>query len=894
MATLDLLIDGIEPALSVRRFDIRERIADLFTISIEARSPRPDIDLDDVVMMPASFSIMAGLAFVHGGGSRRYTGLCESIEQTQAEPSGLSTYTVKIVPRLWLLTLRQGYRIFQYLAVPDIVARVLDEFGVAHQWLIDRAAHPKLDYKVQYGESDYAFVCRLCEEAGITFTLEHDEERGTVMVLSDAPTTRPPREGLLPYVDNPNQAAEREYVTRVRTRRRGQAGAVMLRDYDFRHPSFGLFAAVPTASAAERRLSQCHYEPGSFRAVVEAKTSTPIADAAGVVRHDPSYGLARAERMLLGARASTRVLTFETNAMDLAPGAVFSITGHPHPSLPDSAKLLVTGLALSGEHDKEWTAKGQAVFTDTPYWPAQKTPKPVVHGLQSAIVTGPEGREVFTDEHGRVRVQFPWDCEAKGDEKSSCWIRVSQGWSGAGFGLWTLPRVGQEVLVGFLAGDPDEPIIVGRAGNVRNPPPYSLPAHETRTVWRSQSTPGGNGFNEISFEDKRGEERLYERAEKDKESLIRNDERVVVGHNRQKLVRRDEDVATLGTRRELIGGSLHLTIRGERRDEVDGSRSEVVGGDHNECIGGRYAIAAGSEIHLVASGRIVLEAPDITLKSGGGFVHVGSTGVEIDGASVLIKQGGLPGSGAGSHPKEPEQPVMPAAFLAGPPNAVRHLPLLALHPVLPLNIVPGVESVVICQAICTCKDVRSANGRRAAQACATTQLRAYDAALGGQSTIKAEVPYDMSKSPPAPIMSKNHPGPTTGHPKASRIPDVVVLIDGTKPPMQGNIQKVIEIKFPPDTLSRAQADEYLEIAGPAPFEVWGPVNPCNCDEGVKDPIPVPVTKPDMIEIAVLLAAIAILLADDLLPGGQADDVLLPGVISRLLQNLAPLLFPVIP
>jgi type VI secretion system secreted protein VgrG len=434
----------------------------------------------------------------------------------QAEPSGLSTYAARIVPHLWLLTLRRTYRIFQHLTIPDIVTRVLDEFGIAHQWLIDRGAHPKLDYKVQYGESDYAFLSRLCEEAGITFTFEPDEERGTQMVLSDAPTARRPREPSLPYVDNPNKAAEREFVTRVRKLRRGEAGTVTLGDYDFRNPSLALFAQAPGAGAAEGRIEQVRYEPGSFRAVVEAKTSTPVADAAGAARHDPSYGLGRAERMLAGARAVARAVTFETNALDLAPGAVFSIAGHPHPKLPDSAKLLVTGLALSGEHDKEWTAAGTAVFADEPYWPPQKTPKPIVHGLQSAIVTGPEGREVFTDEHGRVRVQFPWDRDGGGNGHGSCWIRVSQSWAGAGFGLWTVPRIGQEVLVGFVAGDPDEPIIVGRAANAHNPPPYPLPAHETKTVWRSQSTPGGDGFNEISFEDKKGSERLYERAEKDR------------------------------------------------------------------------------------------------------------------------------------------------------------------------------------------------------------------------------------------------------------------------------------------------------------------------------------------------------------------------------------------
>jgi type VI secretion system secreted protein VgrG len=244
----------------------------------------------------------------------------------------------------------------------------------------------------------------------------------------------------------------------------------------------------------------------------------------------------------------------------------------------------VIDLALSGEHDKEWIAAGQAVFADQPYWPARKTPKTVVHGLQSAIVTGPEGREVFTDEHGRVRVQFPWHWEDGRDGQGSCWIRVSQAWAGAGFGLWTVPRVGQEVLVAFLAGDPEEPVIVGRAGNAHNPPPYALPANDTKSVWRSRSTPGGDGFNEISFEDKKGEERLYERAEKDKESLIKNDERIAVGRNRQKLVKSDEDIATLGERRELIGGSLHSTIKGERREVVKGSTSSIVGGDRNELI----------------------------------------------------------------------------------------------------------------------------------------------------------------------------------------------------------------------------------------------------------------------------------------------------------------------
>jgi len=880
MAALELWIEGVEPALSVRQFEIREGLSELFSISVLACSPRVDLDLDDIILKPASLSMTAGWVFVLGAGGRTYIGLCESIEQVQAEPSGLSTYLARIVPHLWLLTKRRGYRIFQHLTIPDIVTSVLDEFGVAHQWLIDRGAHPKLDYKVQYGESDYTFLSRLCEEAGITFTFEHDEERGMQMVLSDAPAARQPRERSLPYVDNPNEAAEREFVTRVRALRRAEAGAVTLRDYDFRNPSLSLFAQAPGASDAEHLLSQFRYEPGSFRAVVEAKTATPVADAAGVARHDPSYGLDRAERMLVGARAGTRVVTFETNALDLAPGTVFSIAGHPHPKLPDSAKLLVIELALSGEHDKEWTAAGKAIFADTPYWPPQKTPKPIVHGLESAIVTGPEGREVFTDEHGRVRVQFPWDREEGGNGQDSCWIRVSQSWAGAGFGLWTVPRVGQEVLVGFIAGDPDEPIIVGRAGNAHNPPPYPLPAHETMTVWRSQSTPGGDGFNEISFEDKKGEERLYERAEKDKESLVKNDERTAVGRNRQKLVKSDEEIATLGTRRELIGASMHLTIKGERREAVGGSQSNIVGGDHDEAIDGRYALEAGGAVHITAGGPIVLEAPEITLKGAGGFVHIGGGGVEIDGGAVLIKQGGAPGSGEGSDPASPDMPVIPYAFIAQPmPQSVRRLPVFGF---IQLGLDP--ERAIICRAICACDSAHNGT-QRVSQWCVTLALWEYDKALSNQSTIKAEVPFDTSKDPPVPIMSKNDPTrPKHKKDAGTAAPDVIVVYDGTKPPTQGNIKTVYEIKFGRDTLDAESRFTYERIAGGAKFEVLTPRD-CGCEEEEVERLPEPLSAKEAAMLVVLLLAFIAALLD----GVPGDEILLAPGIAKGLSRLAPFL-----
>jgi type VI secretion system secreted protein VgrG len=894
MATLELLIDGVEPALSVRRFEIRESASEVFTIAITACSPRVDLDLDDVILRPASFSIASGWAFVRNGGRRSFTGLCSSIEQLQAEVSGLSTYRLRIVPRLWLLTLRENYRIFQHASIPDIATRLLDEFSIAHAWRIDRSAFPRLNYKVQYGESDFAFLCRLCEEAGITFTFEESDTEGSVLVLSDAPCAVTPRNASpLPYVDNPNEAAEKEFVTRVRKHREARSGAFALRDYDFRNPSLALFAQASGATQAEALLEHYRYEPGAFRVIGDVPSSTPVADMGGVAHHDPRYGRALADRLLLGERAGALGVAFETNAMDLAPGTVFSMAGHPHPKLDESHKLFVTQLAIEGEHDKEWTTRGSAVFADVPYQPPRRTKKPVVHGLQSAVVTGPKDREIFTDEHGRVHVQFPWDREGKGDEKSSCWIRVSQGWAGAGFGLWTLPRVGQEVLIGFLAGDPDEPIIVGRAPNTHNPPPYPLPAHETRTVWRSRSTPGADGFNEISFEDKGGEERFYERAEKDKESLIKNDERLAIGRNRQKLVKSDEDAAVLHTRRQLVGGDDHHTVKGDRREHVEGSYSLIIDGDLHISVGGRLAIAVRGEAHISSGANVVIEGADVTNNAGGGFVRVTGGGVVIDGSTVLIKQGGSPGIGSGSNPAEPDTPTIPAAFIAQPlPSDVRRLPLLGFRPPFLMNLGVGSEREIICRAICACDGAHNGT-QRVSQWCVTLALWEYDKALSNQSTIKADVPFDTSKNPPVPIMSKNDPTrPKHKKDAGTEAPDVIVVHDGTKPPTQGNIKKVYEIKFGDDELDEKKEKAYRKIAGAAEFEVLTP-DECGCSKKEADKLPEPMSAKEAALLALLLLAFVAAVLDGV-PGDEVGvGAGLGKALARLWPRLAPILLPLL-
>ncbi len=714
MATLELSFDCGDESFSVRRFAVKEAVSTPFTVSVWARTRSQDVDLEAIVGKPASLRIASDLAFGALGGGRTWAGVCSSIEQVKAEPTGLSTYAVRIVPVLWLLTQRRNHRVFQHLSIPDIADELLREWTIEPVWTVDRGAYPKLDYKVQYGESDYSFLCRLLEEAGISYTFQGGGEEALKLALGDQLHLGEPRKGPpLPYVDNPNEAAEKEYLTRVRLAREVRPGAYAIRDHDFRSPGFALFGEAAKASG-EERLEQYHYTPGGFLIETGKPGDTPVADGSGAPRHDQRFGAERAERALLGERLGRELVSFETNAIDLSPGVVFSIDRHPHADLDPGKKLLVTELSIEGSPDGEWSTSGQAVFADRPHRPAIRTPKPKAQGVQTATVVGPKGQEIHTDEFGRVRIQFPWDRKGKNDEQSSCWVRVSQGWAGTGFGMMTIPRIGHEVLVGFLEGDPERPVVVGRVFNAVQQVPYKLPQHKTRSTWKSQSSPGAEGFNEIMFEDLAGKELVYLQAEKNLRKLVKNDETITVGNslhkyvavsefettglnrtevtggnrteitganrttiiggNRAQLVKadevvrtdgsltlyvgRDQDIVVKGLQRERVDKDSHLRVKGKRSQKIDRSSSLTVGKDRHEKVGNNHALDVGKEIHLKAGSTLVIEAAmDLTIKGPGGFLRIDASGVTIEGKLVKINSGGSPGSGSGANPELPEEPI---------------------------------------------------------------------------------------------------------------------------------------------------------------------------------------------------------------------------------------------
>jgi len=643
MSQIELTFEGGE-ILNVHDFAVKEGISELFSVSIVARAKKPAVDLQGIVGKKATLKIVAGWEYVKALGTRSWSGIVNYIEQVQAQSAdaGLSTYRVNIVPDLWKLSQRVNHRIFQHLTVPEIADLLLSEWGIVPIWEADRAACPVLEMRVQYGESDFNFLNRLLEEVGIAYIFREVGGK-TKLVLSDSLHTGTARASI-PFVDNPNEAAQKEYVMHVRLGHNVRPGAHVIRDYDFQRPSFVLTGTAPPSAAPENKYEQYHYSPGGF-------VKEPSAGMPGI--HDQMLGTNLATRGLQSLRTDKRHVSFTTNTVDLNAGTVFSISNHLHPDLAESSRLLVTSFNISGSPNDEWSMSASAVFADpaAPYRPPIITTKPRIFGVQSAQVVGPLGQEIYLDEYGRIKVQFPWDREGTYNEKSSCWVRVGQGWSGTGYGMLVHPRIGQEVLITFIDGDPDRPIVTGRVHNELQKVPYPLPENMTVSTWKSQSSPATGGFNEIKFEDKAAKELVYIQAERDLNKLVKRDEVERTMRNKLSTVDGTEDVIVRGVRKTLVESADHLHVKLDQNVGIDGSLSVTVKASHQEKVSMRHAVDAGQEIHLKAGMTMVLEAGmRLTIKGPGGFIDIHPGGIDISGLIVNINSGGSAGSGGGSSP----------------------------------------------------------------------------------------------------------------------------------------------------------------------------------------------------------------------------------------------------
>ncbi len=651
--------------LKVTRFEGTEGISELYQFRIDFCSDDAELDFNEIVGKSCSLEI----AGMHG--SRYLNGIVRSFERTK-EGTHLTHYAAQVVPMHWLLTKRYKSRIFQShncadMTVPGIIKQVFTDAGIPeeHFRFALEKEYNEHDFVVQYRETDMDFISRLAEEEGIFFFFEHTAD-GYTMVFGDSQVAHSPLPEMAeyPYRSAADLVPEKEYVYAVRDRQEIQYGAICLDDYTFTQPSTELRATVKADEYTSLEFSDY---PGEY--------------------DDKAVGDRYAQVRLEEHQCKRRVVHMSSMIRALTPGYKFTLVDHPSATL--NIEYMITHVshrATQPPSGQEEAGGDQGVYHETDFRaipaeisfrPPRKTPRPVVLGSQTALVVGPSGEEVYTDDdgYGRVKVQFHWDRENEYDEKSSCWIRVSQGWAGGNYGMIFLPRVGQEVIVDFLEGNPDCPIITGRVYNHDNMPPYGLPAEKTKSTIKSRSSVGGGGFNELRFEDKKDSEQIFMHGQKDLDIRILNDEKDWIGRDKHEIIE--------GGQKKKIGGGEGRSVGGDQATKVGGNRCVLVTGDNRHSVDGNMTIFSGGDMWVsgakailqgdsyadVHAPQVVIEGDaQVTIKCGGSFVTVDPSGVTISGPIVKINSGGAAGSAQSPTVAAELQPAEPLEAVTGDPG----------------------------------------------------------------------------------------------------------------------------------------------------------------------------------------------------------------------------------
>ncbi len=670
--------------LGARSFSVREQMSRLFEIEVELCSDNGAIVFNDVVGHNATLRMRQA-----GNVSRYFNGYVSRFVQV-ANQEGYAHYRATLVPWLWFLTRTSDCRIFQNKKIPEIIEEVFKGHGFDGYQLKLSGTYEKWEYCVQYRETDFNFVSRLMEQMGIYYYFTHENGKHT-LVLADSASAHTARPGYdeVEFSQLDRGAGAREMITDWSVEHEVQPVAYALTDFDFKKPK----TSLRSNSNIDRTHGAAKFEvfdyPGEYDTLGEGDRLTKI----------------RIEEL----QALHHIQRGSASCRGLAAGSTFKLKFHPRSD--QNKEYLITGVSIhadagefgssdGGQGGTSFSCNFEVIEKSYPYRATRLTPKPIVQGPQTAIVVGPKGEEIYTDEYGRVKVQFHWDRHGKADENASCWIRVSQGWAGKQWGSIYLPRIGQEVIVEFLEGDPDDPLITGRVYNGEAMPPYPLPAEKTKSTLKSNSSKGGGGFNELRFEDKKGNEQIFIHAEKDEDIRVKNDAREWIGRNRHLIVKKDQF--------EMVEGDQHMTVKGDVMAKIKGDHSETtdgghyvdvkgsdhlavtgvqnisigsdasmkVGGDWNNEATGKIsvkggkeihakagtavAVDAGTTIHIKAGASVVIEAgAQLSLKVGGNFIDINPGGVFIKGAMVMINSGGAAGSGSGSSPTAPVAPEVP-------------------------------------------------------------------------------------------------------------------------------------------------------------------------------------------------------------------------------------------
>ncbi len=617
-----------------------EAVSSPFSFQLDLVSEHEDIDPTKVLRKPAVIGYR-----MRNGGVRTIHGVINRFTQL-GRRQDLLFFRAELVPWLWFLSLSRDCRIFQNLSVPEIVQEVFKSQGYHDFDVKTTHEYAKRVFCVQYRETHLDFVSRLLEAEGIFYFFRHEKDRH-VLVLADDKSAIEPVPGLPQVQFAPQAAPGDEVVTFIEREMVAHVGRVTLRDYDYLQPGLQLECSLDGSGD-----EQVYDYPGNYTTVEEGE---------------------RYARLTLEAQEATRQVIRGAGGFGaLQSGYRFELAGHFHSDLNASHTILRVKHEGRGGDFATWDTgpfayhnEFLAIPSATTYRPPRVTPRPVIRGFQTARVVGPSGKEVYVDQHGRIKVQFHWDRDGKLNDESSCWVRVASPWAGRGWGAISIPRIGSEVVVQFLDGDPDRPIVVASVHNAQQTPPFDLPHAGIQMGMKSRSSPNGGGYNEISVTDTAGKEAVTIHAQYNLSESVGHDSTETVGNNRKSTVSVN-DTLSVGAKQDVsvgsnqstsvggdqsvsVGGKQSVSTGSKQTIEVGADRSLSVSGSDSATAGSNWSATAGSDLTTESGAKTSLTAGttvevsagvSIKLSAGGSSIEIGPAGVTIKGAIVDV-QGGM-------------------------------------------------------------------------------------------------------------------------------------------------------------------------------------------------------------------------------------------------------------
>lgn len=589
-------------ALLLDAFQATEGLSRLFACTLTMRASSGTLQAADVIGTSATVTMQRV-----GEAPRHFNGIVSRFTYL-GSANDFALYTLELVPRLWLLTLGRDRVIFQNMSAPDIVRKVLTDSGVVFDARL-KGSYASRDYCVRYDETAFDFVSRLMEEEGIFYFFSFADGAHT-LVLADSNSVYAacPNAPTLSVSSEVERRARVQGVNRFESDARLVAKSHAVDDHDFLTPETDLLAHID--GDAGRGFD---YEyPGRVGAAA---------------------GPTRARIRLEEHHSESRLGRGESHCHHLTPGHTFTLTGHPR------ADLNTSHAVRSVHHQADHAGYVNSFETTPPTVPFRAprlTPRPVVAGSHTAQVVGPAGEEIWTDAHGRIKVQFPWDRLGKKDDKSSCWVRVSQIWAGEGWGALFLPRIGQEVVVSYVDGDPDRPLVSGSVYNGMQPPPVDLPGMSSRSTIRSRSTKAGAVGNEMRFEDRKDAEEFYLHAQKDMRVEVENDltTKVMAGHETHTVTKGNRTI-------RIDAGNESHSVEGTRALEVTGNEMHANKADFTQAVTGNYELKVTGNLVIDVTGTLVIKsAQSVTLDAGAELSAKAGTNLKAEAGIALSTKGG--------------------------------------------------------------------------------------------------------------------------------------------------------------------------------------------------------------------------------------------------------------